>query len=414
MNKEFKYKVNDKFNNKFESTITAKNKSDALNVLTKKGFKVISLNEIKLNGFQKFINKHNSKKLSVNDKNSFFKQLYSYLKLGFNSRMAIDFISQNKILKVGIRNLAHNLLQDIDKGFSLGSLLHKYGFSKEIGEIVKSGEEIGNLKETIKLLVDKNELDLKVSKGLRSIFIFPAVLVPILLIVNILILIKLIPKFKSGMISIAGSYDKIPDSSKFVFYLSEHVMAFSIIMFGSIIGSIALFYFLFKFNKKFQMFISKKALSIPILGYFIYYKEMAQITAIMSLAYGAGYNNEDIIEVSKKQIKNFHIKSQFNMIHKLVKNNGYSISEAMILSSFDQSIYTLIQMGEINGRADVITNLNHLTGEFASMTIENLKQMENFKSTFNTLVLTIFTLPIIYFIMTPQIDQMKLALNRMH
>lgn len=399
---QYKYKVQDKSKNYFEDTIDAVSKIEAKQILENRGFKVIKVEKSSSN-FLSFLTLK-STKLSKELELEFFKDLHSFLKLGENLNNSLELISRNKVANKLVKINAHYLLQDCTRGINFGEALLKRKFNKDIANIVKSGIEIGELTETINLIIEKSELELKVSKGFKSLFILPMIMVPILLVGQFFLLWKLTPIHKENFANTIKNPKDIPGTSAILFHISDHLFIYTGILAATIIGTIFGIYFLIKTNKTIRNKIAEKILYIPVVGQFIYYKEMAKLTSMLNLGYGSGFKMEDTIFITKNQIENSYIKNQFETIYKLVSKNGESVSQAMLKVNFDQSVLSSIGRGESSGRKEVCYNLKKLTETYKDKTLDKLKSMDAIKGLVGTILILAFGMPLAYTAMMPQLD----------
>ena len=146
----------------------------------------------------------------------------------------------------------------IESGSSVSKAFESITGDKEFLELVKIGEEIGNLEAVFKNLYKKYEFRQKLRKNIRNLSIYP-ISVTITAVIIITVLLKfVIPKFAQIYSDIG---QELPKPTKIIINLSKMLDSYSLIFFAVIILIIVFLLLTFRNNK---ILIEKIALKVPI------------------------------------------------------------------------------------------------------------------------------------------------------
>ena len=85
--------------------------------------------------------------------------------------------------------------QQIEKGVSLHRAFSKITANKEFMEMIKIGEETGNLEIVFKNLYEKYEFNQKIKKDVKNLSIYPVTVIITALVIVFILLKFVVPKF---------------------------------------------------------------------------------------------------------------------------------------------------------------------------------------------------------------------------
>lgn len=331
------------------------------------------------------INKINEKELL-----SFTKGMYYLLNGKINLVDALSVIAfnfsdeiKNKILKVKV---------SIEKGVSLNKAFEKLTIDKEFLEMIKIGEETGNLEIIFKNLYEKYEFKQKLKKEIRNLSIYP-ITVMITAFVIVIILLKLVvPKFV-GIYSDIGQ--ELPAITKFIIKLSQIIDKYGIIFFILTIFLIWIFLYL---KKKYETFYEKILLKTIMVGELYKQIYVLNFTKNMYSLTSASISIIDALNMcknSKSMLLNGEIKKIISKIEK-----GENIQKAFKnLSFFNKEYISFLNIGEKTGKMEIaFFNLNEIYYEKVN---EKIKLILKFLEPFSIIFIGVIIGFIVFAVMLP-------------
>ena len=137
--------------------------------------------------------KSKESELSEKDLLSFTKSVYYLLNGKISLIDTLGIVAQNYSgdLKSKIIRTKHQ----IEKGVSLHRAFSKITANKEFMEMVKIGEETGNLEIVFKNLYEKYEFNQKIKKDVKNLSIYPITVIITALVIVFILLKFVVPKF---------------------------------------------------------------------------------------------------------------------------------------------------------------------------------------------------------------------------
>ena len=122
--------------------------------------------------------------------------------------------------------------QQIEKGVSLHRAFSKVTANKEFMEMVKIGEETGNLEIVFKNLYEKYEFNQKIKKDIKNLSIYPVTVIITALVIVFILLKFVVPKF---VLIYSDIGQELPKVTQIVINLSKITDRYGIIFLAVII-----------------------------------------------------------------------------------------------------------------------------------------------------------------------------------
>ena len=168
--------------------------------------------------------------------------------------------SENDLL----RKCLEEVTKDIQGGTSLSGALAKHPnvFSDFYVNMVRSGEESGNLSNTFGYLADYLDRTYELISKTRNALIYPIFVVVVFIIVMILMLVVVIPKL-SAIITETGK--DLPIYTKIVIGLSNFLISYGLLFFV-LLGVGGFFLWRFAHTDQGKQFLARLSLNLPYIG----------------------------------------------------------------------------------------------------------------------------------------------------
>ena len=254
--------------------------------------------------------------------------------------------------------------QQIEKGVSLQRAFSKVTANKEFMEMVKIGEETGNLEIVFKNLYEKYEFNQKIKKDIKNLSIYPVTVIITALVIVFILLKFVVPKF---VLIYSDIGQELPKVTQIVINLSKITDRYGIIFLAVIIF---LFFILKKWKRQNEKVFEKKILGTKIIGKM--YKNICILNFTRNM-YSLTNANVPLIQSlkmctnSKSNILNKELKKIILKIEK-----GESIQKSFKNTTFfDNEYISFLTIGEKTGEMKIsFFNLNEIYYEKVSEKIK--------------------------------------------
>lgn len=286
-----------------------------------------------------------------------------------------------------LKNIINNLADSIHGGMPLSTSLMKYSktFDSLFINMVKAGEMSSNLGEVLERIAKYKEKELKFKQKIKSILIYPLIVITISIVIISLLFLFIIPKFESVFTNIINP-DSLPFPTKIIISIS-HSLSESCIILGGILGVFLLLVIFFKKNNK-----DRILLKIPFIGNLIKDINISLFSRILGTLITNGVPLIEAVKGSKNVINNSVIKNNISKIDQGIAE-GETLSNLLASNGqFPEIAISLIHMGEETG------TLSKMLLEIANKFDEEIElKLERFTSILEPLM-TLFLAIIIGFI----------------
>ena len=275
---------------------------------------------------------------------------------------------KNKILKTKIQ---------IEQGVPLNKAFYKITQEREFLEMIKIGEQTGNLELVFKNLYQRYEFNQKIKKDIIGLSIYPVTVIITAIIIVAVLLKFVVPKFVSIYSDIGQDLPKI---TKTVINMSKifdkYWIAFFCVM-------VFIYFLFFYFKKKNEEDFEKFFLKLKIIGKM--YKDICVLNFTRNM-YSLTDTNISFVKSlemcsnSKSNVLNKELKKIISKIEK-----GESIQKSFKNTTFFDAEYrSFLTIGERTGKMEIsFFNLNEIYYERVNEKIKwFLKMFEPFSIIF--------------------------------
>ena len=311
----------------------------------------------------------NLEKINEKELLSFSKGMYYLLKGKISIVDSLSIISINH--RKNFKKKIIKTKKDIEKGVKLNKAFSKITNDKEFLEMIRIGEEIGEIEKIFKNLYENYEFRQKIKKEIKSLSIYPISVIVTAFTVVFILLKTIVPKFKGIYSDIDQELPKIAQN---IINISEFIDKYGVVLiFLLFFLSFVMFYFIGRNKKKFEKFILK----ISLIGKL--YKQIKILNFTKSMYYLLNSNISlpealNLCKNTESELLNEEIKKILKKIEK-----GEKVQNAFKnFQFFDKEYISFLNIGEKTGDMSIsFFNLNEIYYERVNEKIKiTLKMLE--------------------------------------
>ena len=353
-------------------TLSAKDQSDLAKTLHQEGYFLISADTeetSKKKGLSFVIPFFD--RVSLTEKMFFTRNLEVMVAAGVSLPRAIGTLAsqvRSKKFKKALLAISDN----VTKGETLSGSFKGYPtiFSELFQNMVKVGEETGNLEEILKNLGHQIEKEHELRSKVAGAMMYPAIIIFAMIVIATLMLIMVIPK-------LAETFEELnvelPLTTQLVIstgtFMSNNWIIFLIVLFLVIFG-LKLF-FNTKSGKRFR---DKLLLKIPILSGIVKKTNAAYTVRSLSSLFSSGVPIVHALEIVSRALGNVHFQEAMLDVSQKV-GKGAKLSESLKnhQNLYPATVVQMIEVGEETGEtSDILKRLAEFYEEEVSNSTKNL------------------------------------------
>jgi type IV pilus assembly protein PilC len=226
------------------------------------------------------------KKIVDKDLTLFTRQLATMMKAGVPLLQSFDIVGKGHS-NPSMSKLIMDLRADIETGTSLNNAFRKYPlyFDPLFCNLVGAGEQAGILEDLLTRLAVYKEKTLALKAKIKSALTYPIAILAIAFIVTAVIMIWVVPAFKEVFSSFGAD---LPTPTLVVMAMSDFVVKWWYILFGSLFGAIYFFLQSWRRSLKMQQTMDRLMLRLPVFGDVIRKATIARWTRTLATMFAAG------------------------------------------------------------------------------------------------------------------------------
>jgi len=364
---EFRYSVLDKSGKRLSGITTADSAAALVEQLKKEGFVPVKVSQFtRSKGLLDRIKFPTSRKVGGMEIAVFTRQLATILDAGVLLTEALRTVADD-MENAYLRGVIELVLADIAAGKSFSESLSFYPevFSRIYVAVVKSGEEIGNLGSTLsglaKYLEDYERMRQKFVNAMR----YPLFLICFIVVVVSIIVLLLIPKFKS-LFARAGV--QLPLLTRIVVGFSEFWLKHIFVALGSVVLFWILVWYLLK-NFRARFTIDYMVLKLPFLGRLFIKVTMSRFCRTFSILLSGGVRLVLALQVSNEVVTNLFFRQILEEIRERVIA-GSPLSEAMRLNLAIPRV--AVKMTAVGEKSGMLDEMLRRTADYYDQEIESV------------------------------------------
>lgn len=311
-------------------------------------FKRIKFKEIDNLDLSTFSKLKKEKKIKSKDLRVMCSQMSILLDYGAGIDKILEVISEQQ--KKKFRDNLLLTVRNIKKGYSIENSFRSSDlFSEFFYNMIKCGENSGRLSNVLKDMSNYYERDYRVKSKLKSIMIYPAILLIMMIVALIFIMYAVIPNFA---LVFENNNIKPPLFSYLVITTMMFFKEYINILIPIIIIIISLLYIAIKSNENNIEKFDRIKSTFPILKNYYLMSVTAAFSRNMYLMLKSGIPLVEAIKISSDITGNVYIQKKLEISIRYI-NKGNSISKSIDLSGiFPEIFISMLKNGEESGNIE--------------------------------------------------------------
>jgi type IV pilus assembly protein PilC len=290
------------------------------------------------------------KKIVDKDLTLFTRQLATMMKAGVPLLQSFDIVGKGHS-NPSMSKLIMDLRADIETGTSLNNAFRKYPlyFDPLFCNLVGAGEQAGILEDLLTRLAIYKEKTLALKSKIKSALMYPISILAIAFIVTAVIMIWVVPAFKEVFTTFGAD---LPTPTLVVMAMSDFVVKWWYIIFGSLFGAIYFFFQSWRRSLKMQQAMDRLLLRLPIFGEVIRKATVARWTRTLATMFAAGVPLVEALDSVGGASGNAVYLDATRKIQTEV-STGTSLTVAMQNANvFPNMVTQMVSIGEESGALD--------------------------------------------------------------
>lgn len=287
----------------------------------------------------------------------FTRQLATMMKAGVPLLQSFDIVGRGNP-NASVTKLLNDVRTDVETGTSLSAAFRKHPmyFDNLYCNLVEAGEAAGILEALLDRLAVYMEKTEAIKSKIKSALMYPISVVVVAFVVVAVIMIFVIPAFKSVFSSFGAD---LPAPTLFVIAISEFFVSYWWLIFGGIGGGLYFFIQAWKRNEKVQRFMDRLMLKMPVFGALVEKSSIARWTRTLSTMFAAGVPLVEALDSVGGASGNSVYQMATERIQQEV-STGTSLTAAMTNANlFPSMVLQMCAIGEESGSID------HMLGKAA-------------------------------------------------
>jgi len=290
------------------------------------------------------------KKIKDKDLSLFTRQLATMMKAGVPLLQSFDIVGKGHA-NPSMSKLIMDLRADIETGTSLNNAFRKYPlyFDPLFCNLVGAGEQAGILEDLLTRLAIYKEKTLALKSKIKSALMYPCAIMAVAFIVTAVIMIWVVPAFKSVFSSFGAD---LPAPTLIVMGISDFVVEWWYIIFGSLFGGLYFFFQAWRRSPKVQAAMDRFLLRVPVFGDLVRKATIARWTRTLSTMFAAGVPLVEALDSVGGASGNAVYLDATKKIQNEV-STGTSLTVAMQnVGVFPNMVTQMVSIGEESGALD--------------------------------------------------------------
>jgi type IV pilus assembly protein PilC len=290
------------------------------------------------------------KKIQDKDLTLFTRQLATMMKAGVPLLQSFDIVGKGHA-NPSMAKLIMDLRADIETGTSLNNAFRKYPlyFDPLFCNLVGAGEQAGILEELLTRLAVYKEKTLALKSKIKGALMYPCSILAIAFIVTAVIMIWVVPAFKSVFSSFGAN---LPAPTLIVMAISDFVVQWAWIIFPSIFAALYFFFQAWRRSLKMQQAMDRILLRVPVFGPVVRKATIARWTRTLSTMFAAGVPLVEALDSVGGASGNYVYLEATRKIQTEV-STGTSLTVAMQNANvFPNMVTQMVAIGEESGALD--------------------------------------------------------------
>ena len=375
-------------------TIEAMNMEVASAELKSGGNTIISI--ARATAFNKDLEIHIGKAVSVREMSVFCRQFESVLNAGVTVVEALDMLTEQTENKQ-FANAIAEVRDSVQRGETLAVAMaeHPKIFPGLMVQMIAAGESSGGLDQAFSRVGGQFEKEAHLKGLIIKSAIYPVILIIVIIAIVAIMMIKIVPSFTAQFDEVGGT---LPWITRAVMSISDFFVHSWYIIIGVVAG-IAIFINAWKKTESGARIFGKFILKVPMVGKLSIKTASARMTRTLSTLMGSGIQLVDALGLVADMMSNEIVKQALKDAREEV-SRGIPLSKPLADSGvFPPMVYHMIEIGEETGNMeDMLDKVAAYYDDEVEMTTQSLlAAMEPLI----IIVMALIVVPIVLAIMMP-------------
>jgi type IV pilus assembly protein PilC len=297
------------------------------------------------------------KSIKPKDLAIFTRQLATMMKAGVPLLQAFDIVGRGNP-NPSVTKLLNDIRTDVETGTSLSVAFRKFPiyFDNLYCNLIEAGESAGILDQLLDRLAVYMEKTEAIKSKIKSALMYPITVLIVAFVVVAVIMIFVIPSFKSVFSSFGG---ELPMPTLVVIAMSEFFIQYWYLIFGGLGGGVYYFLETWKRSVKMQGIMDRIMRKLPIFGVLVEKSCIARWTRTLSTMFAAGVPLVEALDSVGGAAGNIVYAEATLKIQQEV-STGTALTAAMANANlFPSMVLQMCAIGEESGSID------HMLGKAA-------------------------------------------------
>jgi type IV pilus assembly protein PilC len=289
-------------------------------------------------------------KITPGDIAIFSRQLATMLQAGIPLVQAFDIVATGHE-NPGMQKLLNAIKVDLEGGTTLAEALAKHPlyFDDLFVSLVHSGEQSGALETLLEKIATYKEKTEAIKKKIKKALTYPAAVLVVAFIVTAILLVFVIPEFESLFVGFGAD---LPAFTQFVIGISHFVRVNGVFIVLAMIAAVMTFTYFKKRSRRFNHFLDRTLLRIPVIGAILHKASIARFTRTLSTMFAAGVPLVEALESVAGATGNIVYELATHDIRTEVAT-GQRLQRAMEATElFPNMVIQMVAVGEESGSLD--------------------------------------------------------------
>jgi type IV pilus assembly protein PilC len=282
----------------------------------------------------------------------FTRQMATMMRAGVPLLQAFDIVGKGAS-NAAVSRLLADLKAEVETGSALNQAFRKHPlyFDALYCNLIQAGEQAGILDSLLERLATYKEKILSIKSKIKSAMFYPIAVLVVAFIVTAVIMIFVIPAFKSVFSSFGAD---LPAPTLFVMAISDFFVKYWLFIFGAIGGGLYAFFYMWKRSVPMQIALDRTFLRLPIFGEVLRKATLARWTRTLSTMFAAGVPLVESLSSVGPASGNHVYKVATQQIQNEV-STGTSLTVAMQNAEvFPSMVIQMVSIGEESGQLDAM------------------------------------------------------------
>ncbi|MEN8256670.1 MAG: type II secretion system F family protein [Thermodesulfobacteriota bacterium] len=287
--------------------------------------------------------------INLEDHILFCRQCSTLLSAGVDMLRTLTILGK-QVTNPLLREVIFKIRIEVEQGESLGDTFEKQPkiFSVLYRNIIKVGEESGNLDTSFGYMADLMENEKEIRERIKAATRYPKIVVIALFSAVFFLMSYVVPKFVTLF---TNAKVKLPFATRLLITISDFCATYNILIIGFVVGLV----FLYRMGLQYRDFVHFRdsiTIRLPVFGDLYTKIYMARFSRVFAVLTRSGIDIIKTLGLSSAALENLILRDQLAEISSEVEE-GIALDEAMARQHlFPEMITQMVSVGVESGRVD--------------------------------------------------------------